>query len=161
MNALPGLDMSTGSLGLGLGAGVGMALGGKLAGHDFTTFVVVGDGECNEGIVWEAAHVAQIYALDNLVVVVDQNGLQQFGWRGEDSVRRRAPYSDDDLSRRWSAFGWAVSEVDGHDFTALVPALEKAKATPGPPRGRHRADGEGQGSLLHGRRLSVARWNSD
>ena len=91
MHALPGLDMSSGSLGLGLGAGVGMALGAKLAHRDFTTFVMVGDGECNEGIVWEAAHVAQRYALDNLVVIVDQNRLQQFGWRDDGTAERRAP----------------------------------------------------------------------
>ena len=80
MNALPGLDMSTGSLGLGLSAAVGVALGAKLRGAGFATFVMVGDGECNEGVVWEAAHVAQRNHLDNLVVVVDENKLQQFGW---------------------------------------------------------------------------------
>lgn len=126
MTALPGLDMSSGSLGLGLAAGVGMALGARLAGRAFTTFVMVGDGECNEGIVWEAAHVAQRYGLDNLVVVVDKNDLQQFGWRDE-SGNRLAPYSDDDLRKRWQAFGWAVSEVNGHDIAAVVSALERAR----------------------------------
>ena len=133
MHALPGLDMSSGSLGLGLGAGVGMALGAKLAHWDFTTFVMVGDGECNEGIVWEAAHVAQRYALDNLVVIVDQNRLQQFGWRDNGTVRRRPPYIGDDLRNRWAAFGWAVSEVDGHDVSAVVQALGEARRTHGRP----------------------------
>ena len=83
MRLLPGLDMSSGSLGLGLSAGVGIALGAKLAGKDFATFVMVGDGECNEGVVWESAHIAERYSLDNLIVVVDQNQLQQFGWRAD------------------------------------------------------------------------------
>ena len=133
MRALQGLDMSSGSLGLGLGAGVGMALGAKLAHRDFTTFVVVGDGECNEGIVWEAAHVAQRYALDNLVVIVDQNRLQQFGWRDDGTAERRPPYVGDDLRNRWAAFGWAVSEVDGHDISAVVQALGEARTTYGRP----------------------------
>jgi transketolase len=134
MTKLPGIDMSTGSLGLGLGAGVGMALGAKLNRQKFSTFVVVGDGECNEGIVWEAAHVAERYELDNLVVVVDQNGLQQFGWADAGAARgRRAPYRPGELQSRWQAFGWAVTEVDGHDMTALVGALEEARAVTGCP----------------------------
>lgn len=132
MNLLPGLDMSSGSLGLGLSAGVGIALGAKLSGQKFTTFVMVGDGECNEGIVWEAAHVAERYSLDNLVVIVDHNGLQQFGWSaGRDG--RRAPYAGDELYRRWSAFGWSVSEVDGHDMGAVIGALEAARNGHGRP----------------------------
>jgi transketolase len=127
MKALPGLDMSSGSLGLGLGAGVGIALGAKLAGWSFTTFVMVGDGECNEGIVWEAAHVAGRYALDNLVVVVDQNQLQQYGWRDDTTGNRRAPYAGNELRDRWAAFGWAVADVDGHDMGAVVQALEQAR----------------------------------
>jgi transketolase len=133
MHALPGLDMSSGSLGLGLGAGVGMALGAKLAHRAFTTFVMVGDGECNEGIIWEAAHVAQRYALDNLVVIVDQNRLQQFGWRDDGSGNRRAPYTGDDLRNRWAAFGWDVSDVDGHDIAAVVEMLDEARTTQGRP----------------------------
>ena len=115
MTVLPGLDMSTGSLGLGLSAGVGMALGAKLSGKDFTTFVLVGDGECNEGIVWEAAQIAHRFNLDNLIVIVDHNKLQQFGWRDATSGLRLPPYLDDELAARWSAFGWRVFAVDGHD----------------------------------------------
>lgn len=133
MHALPGLDMSTGSLGLGLSAGVGMALGAKLSHRDFTTFVMVGDGECNEGIVWEAAHVAHRYALDNLIVLVDQNRLQQLGWRENGSGTRRPPYVGDDLRDRWAAFGWAVYEVDGHDIGAVIETLGEAKTTCGRP----------------------------
>jgi transketolase len=133
MTALPGLDMSSGSLGLGLAAGVGVALGARLAGRGFSTFVMVGDGECNEGIVWESAHIAQRYALDNLVVVVDQNGLQQFGWRADGTGQRRPPYDGTQLRDRWAAFGWAVSEVDGHDIAAVVRALQAARAVTGRP----------------------------
>ena len=125
--------MSTGSLGLGLSAGVGMALGAKLSHRDFTTFVMVGDGECNEGIVWEAAHVAHRYALDNLIVLVDQNRLQQLGWRENGSGTRRPPYVGNDLRDRWTAFGWAVYEVDGHDIGAVIETLGEAKTTCGRP----------------------------
>jgi transketolase len=133
MNALPGLDMSSGSLGLGLAAGVGIALGARLAGRSFTTYVMVGDGECNEGIVWESAHVAQRHSLDNLVVIVDKNDLQQYCWHDEGSADRRAPYSDDEMRARWEAFGWSVSDVDGHDLAAVIRALEAARAVRGQP----------------------------
>ena len=131
MTRLPGLDMSSGSLGLGLSAGVGMALGAKLAKRDFTTFVMVGDGECNEGIVWEAAHVAQRYQLDNLVVVVDQNQLQQFGWRN--GTTRMPPYAGSELRDRWAAFGWEDLDVDGHDIPQLAETLCHAKTVKGRP----------------------------
>ncbi len=133
MRALPGLDMSSGSLGLGFAAGIGIALGAKLAGRSFRTYVMVGDGECNEGVIWEGAHVARRYALDNLVVIVDQNGLQQFGWRADGTGQRRPPYDGQELRDRWAAFGWAVSEVDGHDMAAVVQALEDTKAERGRP----------------------------
>ncbi len=133
MRTLPGLDMSSGSLGLGFSAGVGMALGAKLANRAFTTFVMLGDGECNEGIVWEGAHVASRYALDNLVVIVDENKLQQYGWRADGSGDRRPPYPDGVLHDRWRAFGWQVSDVDGHDMDAVERALQEAKAVRGRP----------------------------
>jgi transketolase len=133
ITALPGLDMSTGSLGLGFAAGIGIAIGAKLAGRSFTTYVMVGDGECNEGIIWEGAHIASRYALDNLVVIVDQNGLQQFGWRADGTGERRPPYDGRELADRWAAFGFAVSEVDGHDMAAVVQALEAARCGHGRP----------------------------
>lgn len=135
MGALPGLDMSSGSLGLGFCAGVGIALGARLSRADFTTFVMVGDGECNEGAVWEGAHVAARYRLDNLVAVVDENRLQQFCWRDPSSRERRAlpPYAGGELAERWDAFGWEVLEVDGHDMAAVVAALEKARDADGAP----------------------------
>jgi transketolase len=135
MMALPGLDMSTGSLGLGFGAGVGIALGAKLSGQQFSTFVMVGDGECNEGAIWEGAHVAQRYELENLVAVVDQNQLQQFCWRDRTSVERVAlpPYTGSELAQRWAAFGWQVLEVDGHDMAAVVETLEASRQLRGSP----------------------------
>jgi len=133
MTVLPGLDMSTGSLGLGFAAGVGMALGAKLSAQQFTTFVMVGDGECNEGIVWEGAHVAQRYRLDNLVVVVDHNQLQQFGWRDRGSGKRLPPYVGRQLAARWAAFGWQVLEVDGHDVASVIEVLEAARQAQGAP----------------------------
>lgn len=135
MKALPGLDMSTGSLGLGFGAGVGIALGAKLSGQQFSTFVMVGDGECNEGAIWEGAHVAQRYALENLVAVIDQNQLQQFCWRDPASVGRvpLPPYKGNDLARRWAAFGWHVIEIDGHDMAAVIEALETSRQLEGAP----------------------------
>ncbi len=135
MTALPGLDMSTGSLGLGFGAGVGIALGAKLSGQQFSTFVMVGDGECNEGAIWEGAHVAQRYELENLVAVIDQNQLQQFCWRDRTSVERVAlpPYTGSELAQRWAAFGWQVLEVDGHDMAAVVETLEASRQLEGSP----------------------------
>lgn len=133
MTILPGLDMSSGSLGLGLSAGVGIALAARLAGRDFTTFVMVGDGECNEGIVWEAAHIAERYALDNLVVIVDKNNLQQLCWADEATGDRREPYTDAAMRDRWTAFGFEVIEVDGHDVEAVVDALNSARAVTGRP----------------------------
>jgi transketolase len=133
MKALPGLDMSSGALGLGFSAAIGIALGAKLAHDRFRTFVMLGDGECNEGIVWEGAHVAQRYGLDNLVAIVDKNQLQQFNWRGDGPYGRRAPYTDAELRQRWAAFGWSVSEVDGHDVEAVVAALRSAREGVGQP----------------------------
>ena len=128
MTVLPGLDMSSGSLGLGFSAGMGIALGAAATGREFTTFVLLGDGECNEGIVWEGAHAAARYRLGNLVAIVDHNKLQQYGWRGETPAQRITPYEGGDLAARWAAFGWTVKEVDGHDLDQLVETLEWARA---------------------------------
>ncbi len=127
MTITPGVDMSSGSLGLGFSAAIGIALGARAAGKSFTTYVMVGDGECNEGIVWEGAHVAERHALDNLVVIVDQNRLQQFGWPGTGDIDRLPPYAGDQLRDRWRSFGWQVSEVDGHDIVAVIEAVGIAK----------------------------------
>lgn len=133
MTVLPGIDMSTGSLGLGFSAAVGVALGAKLDARTFSTYVMVGDGECNEGSIWEGAHVAHRYRLDNLVAVVDHNGLQQFGFRDPATGRRLRPYEGTQLAHRWRAFGWRVLEVDGHDLEALPTVLEEARKPAGAP----------------------------
>ena len=132
MTALPGIDISSGSLGLGFSGAVGIAMGAKAIGADFTTYAMVGDGECNEGIVWEGAHVANRYRLDNLIVVLDHNKLQQFGWRGESAQDRMPPYTGTELADRWKAFGWHVVEGDGHDIAAFLEVMESVQDANGP-----------------------------
>lgn len=132
MTALPGIDISSGSLGLGFSGAVGIAMGAKAIGADFTTYAMVGDGECNEGIVWEGAHVANRYRLDNLIVVLDHNKLQQFGWRGESAQDRIPPYTGTELADRWKAFGWHVVEGDGHDIAAFLEVMESVQDANGP-----------------------------
>lgn len=126
LTALPGLDMSTGSLGQGLSAGIGMALGARLKNADFHTWVIMGDGEIQEGQVWEAAFVAARYQLTNLTAVVDANDLPQFGWPDSSGHTRTEPYNDP--AAKFRAFGWNVIEADGHDHCTLLEAWDKAKA---------------------------------
>ena len=133
MSSTPGIDMSSGSLGLGFAGALGIALGAKAKHEDFLTYVMLGDGECNEGVVWEGAHVASRYGLDNLIAIVDHNKLQQFGWRGESVSERITPYSGDQLADRWLAFGWHVLEVDGHDIPAFLSTIEDAQQVTGSP----------------------------
>lgn len=133
MNRLPGIDISTGSLGMGLSAGLGFALGARYQGRDVLSYVLLGDGECQEGQVWEAADVAARYGADNLIAVVDHNKLQQFGWRGEHARHRLPPEVPGALAARFAAFGWRVLEVDGHDMPALVETLERARQPQGAP----------------------------
>jgi transketolase len=131
---LPGLDASTGSLGQGLSVGVGIALGAHLSGKDFHTWVMLGDGEIQEGMVWEAVQVAARYKLDNLTAVVDRNGLQQFGLPSSDETTRtdrgdrRDPWFGVDLAAVFQAFGWRVLEIDGHDFGQIEAAYRLARA---------------------------------
>ena len=126
MNKIPGVDMSTGSLGQGISVAVGMALGAKLDKKDFRVYTVLGDGEIEEGEVWEAAMFAANRGLDNLVAVVDYNGLQIDGTVEE--VNSPYPIAD-----KFKAFKWNVVEIDGHDFDAIESALENARATKGVP----------------------------
>jgi transketolase len=124
MHALPGLEMSTGSLGQGLSPGVGMALGAKRRGLAFRTYVMVGDGELQEGQIWEAAFVAARYRLDNLVAIVDHNKLPQYSWpnAGGEGLLLSQP----EIAARWEAFGWRVLEMDGHDLDEVVETLRHA-----------------------------------
>jgi transketolase len=126
MKKLPGVEMSTGSLGQGLSAANGMALAGKLDGKDYRVYVVLGDGEIEEGQIWEAAMTAAHYKLDNLVAFVDYNRLQIDGPVSE--VMNPGPVQD-----KWRAFGWQVFTVDGHDFMELISTLEAAREIKGKP----------------------------
>ena len=131
MLKLPGLDASTGSLGQGLAVGVGIALGARMRKKAFTTWVMLGDGELQEGMVWESVQVATRYKLGNLIAIVDWNGLQQYGWPNIDDASprstRRDPWHDLHPGRAFEAFGWKVREIDGHDFEAITSACEAAR----------------------------------
>lgn len=126
MNNVPGVDMSTGSLGQGVSAAVGMALAGKLDQKDYRVYTILGDGEIEEGQTWEAAMAAAKYHLDNLCAVVDVNGLQIDGSTAD--VMPSEP-----LDKKYEAFGWNVIHVDGHDYAALIAAFEAAAACKGKP----------------------------
>ena len=120
MNKVPGLDMTAGSLGNGLSIGVGMALSAVLHKQDYMTYVMLGDGEIQEGMVWEAAMAANHHKLKNLVAIVDCNGVQINGWTND--VMTVEPLAD-----KWQAFGWKVVEVNGHHMTDVLTALHTAK----------------------------------
>ena len=123
---IPGVDMSAGSLGQGISAAVGMALGGKMDGRDFRVYTLLGDGEIQEGQVWEAAMFAGFRKLDNLCVIVDNNGLQIDG--PVDQVC--SPYP---IDKKFEAFNFHVINVDAHDFDGLRAAFKEARETKGMP----------------------------
>jgi transketolase len=129
---LPGVDMSTGSLGQGLSVGIGMAMAARRQNQSRRTWVLIGDGELQEGMVWEAVHTAPRYGLGNLVAIVDHNGLQQYGWEPADDDRgdRRDPWSGTDLTAVFAGFGWRVLSVDGHDMSAILTAFRDATSGP-------------------------------
>ena len=120
MNKVPGIDMTTGSLGQGLSVGVGMAIGAKADDLPSRIFVLIGDGECNEGQIWEAAMCAAKYKLNNLIAIIDQNGLQNDGF-----TREIMP--TESLADKWNAFGWQVLSIDGHNMTDILKAFKTAK----------------------------------
>jgi transketolase len=124
MSKLPGLDMSTGSLGQGLSPGIGMALGARLRNRPFHTWVMLGDGELQEGQIWEAVFTASRFRLDNLTVVLDYNQLPQFGWPSDTGFTRDRGY--DDPRAKFEAFGWNVVETDGHSHEAIRRAYMEA-----------------------------------
>jgi transketolase len=125
-NKLPGVEANTGPLGHGLPIGVGAALGARMRGQAWRVFVLTGDGELQEGSNWEAAMTAQHYGLENLVVIVDRNRIQQ-GDFTENTLRMEP------LAERWRAFGFAVAEADGHDFTGLHERLSTIPFETGKP----------------------------
>ena len=122
----PGVEMSAGALGQGLSFAIGVALAGRLNSQKYKVYVLLGDGECNEGQVWEGAMAAAHFKLDNLVAIVDNNGQQIDGWNRE--VMNLEPFSE-----KWQSFGWRVIEVDGHDLTQLIQAFDQAKLVKGQP----------------------------
>lgn len=124
--ATPGVEMSSGSLGQGLSFAIGVALAGRLNSQSYRVHVLLGDGECDEGQVWEGAMAAAHFKLDSLVAIVDNNGLQIGGWNCD--IMNLEP-----LNKKWEAFGWHVIEVDGHDLTQLFNAFEQAKLVRGQP----------------------------
>ena len=126
MKSVPGVDMSTGSLGLGFSTACGMALSAKVSGDSYRVYTVIGDGESEEGQVWEAAMFASHYKLDNLVAVVDFNGLQIDGPVTE--VMNPTPHDE-----KLRAFGWHVICIDAHDFDAIEAAFNEAKTVKGKP----------------------------
>ena len=131
MTTLPGVDASTGSLGQGLSFGMGAALAARRLGRGFQTYVMLGDGEIQEGMVWEATHTATRYGLGNLTAILDYNGLQQYGWPGEGKGDRRDPWQGMDPAGVFRAFGWNAVEIDGHDFGEIVDACRDARAAAG------------------------------
>ncbi len=126
MNTVPGVDMSTGSLGQGVSTAAGMALAAKKTGKTCRVYTLLGDGEIQEGQVWEAMMFAAHYHLDNLCVIIDNNGLQIDG--KVENVMNPYPIVD-----KLVAFGFGVKEIDGHDFRQIEDAIEEAKATKGKP----------------------------
>jgi len=126
MYKVSGVEASTGALGHGFGFGVGMALAGKMDAKDYRVFTLLGDGECQEGSVWEAAMFAPQHKLDNLIAIIDYNKLQALD-KLENIV------SLEPLADKWTAFGWEVREVDGHDVTALLNVFQAVPFESGKP----------------------------
>ena len=126
MQHIPGVDMSSGSLGQGISAAVGMAISAKLTDDDYRVYTLLGDGEIQEGQVWEAAMLAGHRKLDNLVVIVDNNGLQIDG----NIADVNSPYP---IDKKFEAFNFHVINIDGHDFEQIATALKEARETKGQP----------------------------
>ena len=126
MNSVDGVDMSTGSLGQGISAAVGMAIANKLGKNDHRVYAMLGDGECEEGQVWEAAMAASHYHLDNLCAIVDFNGLQIDG--NVQDVMDPTP-----IDKKFEAFGWNTINIDGHDFDDIRNAFKVARECKGKP----------------------------
>ena len=123
---VPGVEFNTGSLGHGLSVANGLALGARMLKKDFKTFCLLGDGEIQEGSIWEAAMTASHYRLDNVCAIVDYNKVQENGPTNE--IKNLEP-----LTSKWDSFGWQVLDVNGHDFHELIGAFDKFQATQGQP----------------------------
>jgi transketolase len=125
-HSVPGIEISTGSLGMGAAMAVGIALGAKLDKASYRIYAILGDGECNEGVIWETAMAATHYSLDNLVFIIDRNAVQLDG--PTEKIMNIEP-----LVAKWDAFGWNVIEIDGTSFRELLMALETTKQLKGRP----------------------------
>jgi len=125
-NLTPGVEMSAGSLGMGLSFSIGVALAAKLDHRDYKTYVLLSDGECDEGQTWEAALSAAQFKLDNLVAIVDFNKIQLSGWTRD--IMNLEPFAP-----KWQAFGWHTIEIDGHDFDQILAAFQKAEKVKAKP----------------------------
>ncbi len=123
---IPGVEAVSGPLGIGFSQGLGMALGAKLQNKTFRTFAILGDGECNEGQIWEAAMFASYHKLDNFVAIVDYNKLQSDDYC--ENITALEP-----LSKKWEAFGWNTIEVNGHDEASLIESFDRASKIKGKP----------------------------
>ncbi len=119
-NLTPGVEMSAGSLGMGLSFGIGVALAAKLDHRDYRTYVLLSDGECDEGQTWEAALSAAHFKIDNLTAIVDCNRIQLTGWTRD--IMNLEPFS-----QKWQAFGWHTIDIDGHDFNQILAAFQEAE----------------------------------
>lgn len=128
MRALPALEASTGSLGQGLSIGLGHALAARLDGRDYRVYVMIGDGESDEGQIWEATMGAAKYNVDNLTVILDYNKFQQTGAVADVMPALQPP------AEKWHAFGWYVREIDGHDMDEILAALEGVQGVQGRPQ---------------------------
>jgi transketolase len=155
MSRLPGIEMTSGSLGHGLSAGLGMALGLRLDKRDARVYVLLGDGEIQEGLVWEAALTAPNMKVDNLMAIVDYNR-----WQSGGAVDEIMPL--DPLVDKWRAFGWHTVEIDGHDYSQLLETFAKFRRTQGRPTAviAHTTKGKGvsfmeNDNLWHGKSPSA------
>jgi len=125
-NHTPGVELTAGSLGQGLSFSIGVALAGRLSSKTYRVYTLLGDGECDEGQVWEAAMAAAHFKVDNLTAIVDNNGLQIDGWNKD--VMSLDPFTD-----KWKAFGWHVIEIDGHRIPQILEAFKEAQSVKGKP----------------------------
>ena len=125
-NLTPGVEMSSGSLGMGLSFAIGIAIAARLDSKDYRTYVLLSDGECEEGQTWEAALSAAHFKLDNLTAIVDCNGIQLSGWTRE--VMNLEPFA-----QKWQAFGWHTIDIDGHDFDQILSAFQGTEMVKGKP----------------------------
>ncbi len=151
---IPGVDVSSGSLGQGLSIGCGIALAGKLDNREYRVYTLLGDGECDEGLIWEAAMLASHYKLDNLTAIIDRNGLQIDG--PTEKIMRLEP-----IAGKWKAFGWNVIEIDGNRMIEIIAALDNVRKITGKPTAiiAHTFKGKGVSFMewinaFHGKTLS-------